>query len=96
MFPSRPRPAVKARSRGGSCSGPCRTDGHPGTFREWAYLQALGETPVNGDVCLPRAYRIKNGLGVSRDQELTEVGGVGVAADSRGLSRPAYTQDHGR
>jgi high affinity Mn2+ porin len=64
-------------------------DGHPGTLREWAFLnhahmgnyrEALAEMPVNPDVTLTRAYRIKYGFGLSWDQELTKDLGVFVRA----------------
>jgi high affinity Mn2+ porin len=60
-------------------------DGHPGTIREWAYLnhahmgkyrEALAEMPVNPDITATQAYRIKYGFGLSWDQELTKDLGV--------------------
>jgi high affinity Mn2+ porin len=64
-------------------------DGHPGTLREWAYLnhahmgnyrEALAEMPVNPDITATQAYRIKYGFGLSWDQELTKDLGVFVRA----------------
>jgi high affinity Mn2+ porin len=60
-------------------------DGHPGTLREFAYLnhahmgkyrEALAEMPVNPDITQTRAYRIKYGFALSWDQELTKDLGV--------------------
>jgi high affinity Mn2+ porin len=54
---------------------------HPGKLRLLAYLnrahmgkysQALEEMPVNPDVTLTRAYRIKYGFGLNWEQELTK------------------------
>jgi high affinity Mn2+ porin len=64
-------------------------DDHPGHLREWAYLNhahmgkyrdALEEMPINPDVTLTRAYRIKYGFGLSWDQEVTRDLGVFVRA----------------
>jgi high affinity Mn2+ porin len=64
-------------------------DDRPGTLRVWGYLnhahmgkyrEALAEMPVNPDVTLTRAYRIKYGFGLSWDQELERDLGVFVRA----------------
>src|SRR5262249_20332196 len=53
--------------------------GHPGKLRLWGYLnrahmglynQAVAQMPVNPDVTLTRAYRIKYGIGGSLEQDL--------------------------
>jgi high affinity Mn2+ porin len=58
---------------------------HPGKLRLLAYLnhahmgkysEALAEMPVNPDVTLTRAYRIKYGFGLSWEQELSKDLGV--------------------
>ena len=58
---------------------------HPGTLREYAYLnhahmgsyrEALAEMPIDPDITLTRAYRIKYGFGMSWDQEITRDLGV--------------------
>ncbi len=64
-------------------------DDHPGTVRGFAYLnhahmgkyrEALEQMPVNPDVTLTRAYRIKYGLGLSWDLEITRDLGVFLRA----------------
>ena len=60
-------------------------DEHPGHVRLLAYLnhahmgnydEALALMPVDPNIVLTRAYRIKYGFGVSWDQELTKDLGV--------------------
>src|SRR5262245_12820747 len=55
--------------------------GHPGKVRLWSFLnhahmgkyrEALEEMPVNPDITLTRAYRIKYGFGLNVEQELTK------------------------
>jgi high affinity Mn2+ porin len=56
-------------------------DGHPGKLRLLGYLnlahmgkysEAIAEMPVNPDITLTRAYRIKYGFGFNLEQELTK------------------------
>jgi high affinity Mn2+ porin len=72
---------LKAHGQAWELEGRYSLNEHPGRLRAMAYMnnahmgdyrEALQAMPVNPDVTLTRAYRIKYGFGLSWDQELTK------------------------